>query len=137
MSEQDVRQAYDTDVMLTRTQYGELYGYKDRTMQRYLADGRIPGAVKDERGQWLIPAGAPVSAASASTSVVRQAAALEGPNPPDVRLAYPLGMLVPLDEAAAALGTSVGGLRRLAAAGHLELGPWGPNGALRVWVPGR
>ena len=137
MSTPDVRQAYAHEVMLNRKQYGELYAIADRTMQRYLAEGRIEGAVKDERGNWSIPSTARVSPAPASTSVVRQAASDVGPLTPDVRLAYPLGALLTLDEAAELLGTNVYGVRRLADAGHLVLGPFGPYGRLRVFVAPR
>jgi hypothetical protein len=113
--------------MLTRSQYGALHEIADRTMQRYLAEGRIEGAVKDERGNWSIPSTARVSAAGASTSVVRQAASDVGPPAPDVRLAYAVPVLLTLDEAARLLGTDRAGVRQLAADGLLQVGPWGPT----------
>ena len=133
----DVRQTYPHEVLLTRPEYGERYGYGERTMQRYLAEGRLPGAVKNEKGAWLIPADAQVSEPSGSQDVVRQASTGVAPPTPGVRLAAPLGLLLPLEDVAAALGTSVGGVRRLADAGHLIVGRFGPRGALRVFLPPR
>jgi hypothetical protein len=126
--EADMNQAYD--VMLTREQWGELHGYKGRTMQRYLAEGRIPGAVKDERGNWSIPSTAQLTAAS-STSVVRQAYSSEVAATPDVRPAY--GQLVPIADFADAVGTSVYQVRRMIADGLLSGGNYGPHGSSVVF----
>ena len=126
----DVRQAYD--VMLTREQWGELHGYKGRTMQRYLAEGRIPGAVKDERGNWLIPSTAQLTAAPA-TSVVRQAYPTNVMATPDVRPAY--DRWVPVAEYAAAVGSSPHQVRRAIRDGLIKGGNYGPGGTTIVVVP--
>lgn len=45
-----------TDALLTTAQYREATGLAERTLKRYLADGKIPGASKDAEGRWRIPA---------------------------------------------------------------------------------
>lgn len=127
-----------TLLMLTVDQYAERTGRSVRQIRRYLADGRIPGAVS-VAGRWSIPADAlPVPAVVGSDlpewlgstdltrEVVPETVVELGPN---------LGTLVTLEDAAADLGTSVGGVRRLGKDGHLIIGPYGRGGALRVWVP--
>jgi predicted site-specific integrase-resolvase len=130
MSAPDVRQAYD--VMLTREQYGELHGIAGRTMQRYLAEGRIPGAVKDERDRWSIPSTAQLSAPQA-TSVVRQAYPTGVVATSDVRQAY--DRWVPVAEYAAGVGTSVYQVRRAIKDGLIKGGNYGPGGTTIVVVP--
>jgi hypothetical protein len=139
VSAPDVRQAYAVEVlsaMLTPSAYAARHDLGHRTVQRYLEQGRLEGAVKDDDGRWRIPADAQVVRKSATT-VVRQAASDVAPPTPDVRLASPLGALLTLEDVAAALGTNVWGVRRLADAGHLVVGPFGPYGALRVYVAPR
>lgn len=47
---------YDTGLpMLTAAQYATANKIAERTVKRWLADGELPGAIKDERGRWLIP----------------------------------------------------------------------------------
>jgi hypothetical protein len=125
------------ELMLTVADYAERADLSARQVQRYLADGRLPGARKIG-GKWLIPAtarpssydvvptsqpgGAELLAAGAALGV------LDSAEPS-------LGRLVELDDAAAELGTTVGGVRRLGAAGLLTVGRFGPRGSLRVWIP--
>lgn len=120
------------DYVRHRRELGDKIGH--RTVQRYLPLGRIEGAWQDDGGRWHVPADARVLPAG-GTVAVRRATVDAAPPAPDVRPASPFGMLVPLEDAAAALGTTVGGVRRLADGGHLVLGPFGPHGSLRVWVP--
>jgi predicted DNA-binding transcriptional regulator AlpA len=47
--------SYDT-TLLTLPAYAQMVDATERTVQRWLAAGELPGAVKDERGRWLIPA---------------------------------------------------------------------------------
>ena len=98
--------------MLTRAAYAAHHGKSDRTVQRWLADGLLPGAQRTREG-WLIPAdvlpmpdppgagtvartGAPVSVAPPATLAgaldvlpayltVERAADLLGINPRTVR----------------------------------------------------
>ncbi|MGY4645878.1 hypothetical protein [Cellulomonas sp. URHB0016] len=89
----DVRQASAIEVMttmLSKEKYSEKTGIAPRTLDRYLPEGRIEGAVKDSRGAWRIPADARLLP---STAVVRQAEPDVVPPPPDVRLADAIATL--------------------------------------------
>jgi hypothetical protein len=138
MSAPDVRPAYAVEIMsamLSPAEYAKRHEMGFRTVQRYLPLGRIEGAVQGQDGRWRIPADARVLDASATT-VVRQAASEVVPPAADVRLAS-IGGLVPLEDVAQLLGTTVGGVRRMAADGLLVMGRYGPRGALRVYVAPR
>lgn len=47
-----------TAPLLTKAQYAELMQTTERTVQRWLSRNRLPGAVQDGRGRWMIPADA-------------------------------------------------------------------------------
>ena len=117
--------------LLTTTAYAAARGKSLRTVQRYLERGQLAGAQLVE-GQWLIPADA---VPATSYDVVPVAAPVTSY---DVAPASsPLGALGTLEDAAQLLGTSVGGVRRMARDGLLVVGRYGPRGALRVYVAPR
>lgn len=123
-----------TFALLPLADYAAAMGKSLRTVQRWLADGELPDAEQDEDGRWWVPAGTRRRTSSrdvvpAAAGPARELAA--APASPG----SPLGMLGTLDDAAAALGTTTGGVRRMARDGHLVVGPYGPNGALRVYLP--
>ena len=95
--------------LLTTTAYAAALGKSLRTVQRYLERGQLAGAQLVE-GQWLIPADAVPTTSSDVVAVSRRATSY------DVAPATssPLGALGTLEDAAALLGTSVGGARRMA-----------------------
>jgi hypothetical protein len=120
------------ELMLSSADYARARGLSLRQVQRYLADRRLPGAFK-HGGAWMIPATSEptshdVVAVAASTNSAEVLPVIFDPGPT-------LGRLVELDAAAAELGTTVGGVRRLGAAGLLTVGRFGPRGSLRVWIP--
>lgn len=115
--------------LLTTTAYAAALGKSLRTVQRYLERGQLAGAQLVE-GQWLIPADA---VPSTDVVVVSQRATSYDVAP----ASSPLGALGTLEDAAELLGTSVGGVRRMAADGLLVVGRYGPRGALRVYVAPR
>jgi hypothetical protein len=121
------------ELMLTVNDYAERAALSPRQVQRYLADGRLPGARKI-RGKWLVPATSRPSSydvvATSSESAELLPAVFEA-EPARPRLGFEL---LTLDEAAAELGTTTGGVRRLAAVGRLRIGRFGPCGSLRVLV---
>lgn len=118
-------------VLLPVADFATRAGLSVRQVQRYLADGRLPGATK-VGGKWLIPADAqPVEATSYDVVPAYPRDLVSY----DVAPTSPLGVLLALEDAAAALGTTVGGVRRMAADGHLVVGRYGPRGSLRVLVP--
>lgn len=129
-----------SELMLTAADYARAQGKSLRTIQRWLRDGLLAGADQSS-GQWLIPADATPTTPATSYDVSRVAptagAGVMLPTSYDVAPVAPLGMLGTLEEAAAALGTTVGGVRRLGRDGHLVVGRYGPRGALRVFVPPR
>lgn len=119
------------ELMLTVNDYAERADLSPRQVQRYLADGRLPGARKIG-GKWLIPATArPSSYDVVPTSQPAAAGELVSF---DFGQERSLGRLVELDVAAAELGTTVGGVRRLGDAGLLTVGRFGPRGSLRVYL---
>jgi hypothetical protein len=119
--------------MLTAKAYASAADLSLRQVQRYLAEQRLPGAAK-VAGAWLIPSDArPVEATSYDVVPVSQ----PGASYDVVATSSPLGALGTLEEAAELLGTSVGGVRRMAADGLLTVGRYGPRGSLRVYVPPR
>jgi hypothetical protein len=118
------------------SQYAKARGKSERQVRRWLAENALPGAYKDHDGQWRIPAsamerrdgsGALVGHTGPQTAL---AAPVAAPAPQD-----PLGHLVPLDEAARRLETSALQVQRMGEAGLFRVGPWGPHGALRVYLP--
>jgi hypothetical protein len=115
-----------------KADYARIIERSERVVERYLAGGRIPGAIKDERGKWIMPADA-----QPTSSDVVPLNPPSGPSPIGVldQLAAPGPRLYTLEEYAEKLGTSVGGVRRLGDAGLITVGPFGFNGALRVFVP--
>lgn len=133
-------------------EYAQKMRKSERTIWRWLEAGRLPGAWQEEggKGRWWLPLDPPTDAPAAvavrkpSTApqgvpdVSRDMTVVTGPSGPSTG---PLGMMGPLEDAAAALGTTVGGLRRLyadmAAQPGLPMyvGPYGRNGALRVYAP--
>lgn len=126
---------------LSLSDYADTIGRSFRTVQRWVAAGELPDARQDDDGRWWVPASAHRRRTTSRDVVGQQPAgggAVEIPAP-----SSPLGMLGELDDAAAVLGTTVGGVRRLFAdiAAHpglpLYVGPYGRNGALRVFVPPR
>lgn len=133
-----------TAAELTLAAYAESVGASFRSAQRWIAAGELPDAWQDDKGRWWVPANARRQRSSITGSRGRRTTSHDVvPDPstaverPAVPASSPLGMLGTLDEAARALGTTTGGVRRLAADGHLHIGRYGPNGALRVFVPPR
>jgi hypothetical protein len=116
------------------TDWRESVGASERQVRRWLAAGQIPGAAL-VGGVWWIPADAPrplpMRPDRSPGTIVRPAPATA------VAHTAPLGHLGSLDDAAAVLGTTVGGVRRMAADGLLTVGRYGPRGALRVYLPPR
>lgn len=51
--------------MCTPEQFAPLVGKSERTVRRWCAEGRIPGAVQDAAGDWRIPSNARPHAKSA------------------------------------------------------------------------
>jgi len=118
------------ELMLTVNDYAERADLSARQVQRYLADGRLPGARKIG-GKWLIPS----TARPSSYDVVTTSQPVAGELVESFLGGGPsLGRLVELDVAAAELGTTVGGVRRLGDAGLLTVGRFGPRGSLRVYL---
>lgn len=119
----------DAVPMLSLTDYLRSTGHSERTVRRCLADGRLPDAAKDGRGNWWIPADAqPLPAGSGASVVVhrprQQVAHATAPAAVVPRVLAP--GLWELDDAAQVLGTNVGGLTRLAKVHPQYLvGPWG------------
>jgi len=137
------------------TDYAEHTGKGRRTITRMISEGRLPEARQDPTdGVWYIPADAkPLPAKGIAERERARERNLEAgnvvmlgtpPTLPVVREAAvetvptrPGGVLplATLEEVAEALGTTVGGVRRLGKDGHLNVGPYGPRGALRVYWP--
>lgn len=95
--------------------------FKERTVRRYLAEGRIPSAVRDTTGRWYLPAG--------RANVVPRELVLVAPPAQSDALARPWWAL---DDLSALLGLSVHNLRQMAAAGQLATTK-GPHGRTIVW----
>lgn len=109
--------------------------HKERTVRRYLAEGRIPSARKDHGGRWWLPVDAQITPALD-----------DGPAPGALRLATPhprteLARVqdatdtrpwLRLAELAELVGLSVHNLRRMAADGQLAT-TTGPHGSTIVW----
>jgi hypothetical protein len=119
--------------MLSPAQYAARHEMGFRTVQRYLPQGRIEGAVQGPDGRWRIPADARVLEAPVGTVVARQAASDVLPPAPDVRLASLLGVQVPVADVAAHYGTTVRAVKRMVADGVLSGGPYG-GASGRRWV---
>lgn len=119
--------------------YATYVGKTPRTIWRWLEAQRIPGAFKDDSGRWYIPQAPPPD--PAPKAPVRRVPDMPDTPSTDVTVTTsaavqvgPLGMLGTLEEAAAALGTTVGGVRRMADDGLLTVGRYGPHGGLRVYA---
>lgn len=122
---------------MTTAEFAAARGVDVRTVKRWLAANEIIGAVKSTDGTWQIPADAarrmkpaPERAAVETTAARPGQAVTTGGNVP----VSPVGMLATLEDAAAVLGTTVGGIHRMGEDGLLHVGKWGPRGSWRVWV---
>lgn len=143
MSEQDVTDGVE---WLSKSEYWKRHRLSDSTITRALREGRVPGAVRDGRGHWLIPADAPIVDAPPAGAVVRQtpvtgplsdprqtpvsgAGPLSDPRltpPSDPRLTpVPTTAFVNVRTAARLLGVSEDVVRENAA--ELDARPWGPR----------
>lgn len=115
---------YDSAVYLTVKQYAESAGISDRTAMRWLKAGELPGAKQDERGRWMIPAGATQTLGAGLVALTTE--------PPMYRPANidELPSFLPLDAAAGLLGIS-----RHAIDTHRDyfgVVPFGPYGSLVI-----
>jgi hypothetical protein len=133
--------------LLSKAQWAESLGVTVKSVERWLAAGLVPDAER-QGGRWWIPAGTPRPELDGATSRdVAPIAATNGTSrdvavSPVVASAS-LGYAGTLEEASAALGLSVRGLRRLF--GDMQahpglpfyVGRYGPHGSLRVVVPPR
>lgn len=136
MSPSNVTTLHGSGAVLSLSDYAASVGKSLRQVQRWVAAGELPDAWQDTTdGRWWVPAGAQRRRTTSRDVVAEPAPA--GGGAVEIPAGSPLGMLGTLDDAAAVLGTTVGGVRRLARDGHLIVGPYGPNGALRVFLPPR
>jgi hypothetical protein len=117
---------------LTAAQYADAIAKNIRTVKRYLEDGERPGAVKDERGRWMIPANARRTEGAGELVTMTRPRT----SPTTEMTSHPAGMIdampsfLTIDQAAQILGIS-----RHAIATHREyfdVVPFGPNGSLVI-----
>lgn len=119
-------------------QYASMVGKSSRTIYRQIEQGAHPDAVRDGRNGWLLPV-------DELTATQPPRAKLPKPNGNGnvVDIVRPatavdlVGQLVELDVYAAELGTTVGGVKRMGAAGIIVVGKFGPRGSWRVFIPPR
>jgi|GEM_PF-2275502 len=127
--------SYDTTQYVTKTQYAALIGKTDRTVQRYLDDGELPGAYQDERGRWMIPTDAQRTPRTGDVVQLQQRRQSVDELAVSVAQALDAALdtlpsFLPLDVAASVLGIS-----RHAIATHRDyfgVVPFGPNGSLVI-----
>jgi hypothetical protein len=117
-----------SSTLVTVAAYATARRLSERQVQRYVRDGRIPGVVEVD-GVRLIPADA------APTPVRAELVPATSPTSPSSPPAM-LGELGTLEDAAALLGTSPHMVRVMAddPITPFVVRPWGPAGALRVYV---
>lgn len=130
---------YDTGLpMLSAAQYATANKIAVRTVKRWLADDELPGAIKDERGRWLIP----TEAERTTAAVVTLPRPMTRPTT-DIMLSHPshamlatgptldaLPSFLTIEQAAQILGVS-----RHAITTHrdyFDVVPFGANGSLVV-----
>lgn len=127
-----------TENTVTPPEFAKLQGVDIKTVRRWLKADRIVGAVQADDGRWSIPVGAAVRMGSGGGHADMSAPVPPSPGaviqPAAAAAVSPLGALGTLEEAARILHTTVGGIRRMSNDGLLTVGPYGPNGALRVYV---
>jgi hypothetical protein len=105
-----------------------------RQAQVYRKADRLPGAVETPKG-WLVPFDVEPLPATSRDVVPVAHPAISHDVAPVAQLALPV--LLTLDDAAQLMGTDRAAVRRMAKAGLLDLGPYGPLQSLRVCVPPR
>jgi hypothetical protein len=117
---------------LSTPEFAKARGVNLRTVKRWIEKGRIMGAEQDpDTGRWRIPADAAIRLDLARPAPAPAPAPVPVPVP--VR---PLGSLVTITAAARELGTTRKGVRAMAAAGLVKLGPFGPDPRRDVvWIP--
>jgi hypothetical protein len=122
------------DELVSAPRFARLRSVSERTVKRWLRDGDIAGARKDEAGRWLIPAGATVRrpadkqlarAASRPADVVPIASSSTALPPLDALPTY-----LTMEQASVVLGISEHAIRRRAE--KFDLDTVGPNGALMM-----
>jgi hypothetical protein len=104
--------------------YASSHGINHRTVREWLANDLLPGATKDARGKWFIPANAVRQERSQVVAHREEEPDDQGPTPPRWPAFFTIA------EAAAILGLSEYRVSREREA--FEVKPWGPNGALLV-----
>ena len=129
----------DTTTLLTSSQYREATGLAERTLKRYLADGKIPGAIKDADGRWRIPAeavpptvGQPTARTEASAELVahRQARRELEAQPTLMDVLARAAAYVDLETASRLLGVTEHAIRHNPEA--FETQRWGERGSIVV-----
>ena len=126
---------YDTPAAyLTAAQYATSIDKTERTVKRWLADGELPGAHQDERGRWLIPAGA-------ERTVSGELVTLERPMTrpmTEVVTSHPAGMIdtapsfLTIEQAAHVLGISRHAILTPRGRDYFDVVPFGVNGSLVI-----
>jgi hypothetical protein len=128
--------------LLSKAQWAEQVGVTVKSVERWLAAGLVPDAQR-QGGRWWIPAGTPRPDVETMGGTSRDVAPIAATNGTSRDVAAPapgpvLGVGGSLEEAAAALGCSVRGLRKLyadmqAAPGlPFYIGRYGPHGRLHL-----
>jgi hypothetical protein len=120
--------SYDTTPYLTAAQYAAAVDVSERTVKRWLQDHELPGAAKDERGRWMIPAEA--ERRTRAGDLVPMSRPTTRPTTDVSQTVDALPSFLTLDEAAQILGIS-----RHAIATHrdyFDVVPFGANGSLVV-----
>jgi hypothetical protein len=107
--------------MLDVMAYAEAHGVNHRTVREWLANDLLPGAMKDTRGKWFIPANA-VRQEKQAVATREDEPVQEGPRR--------MPAFFSVADAAAFLGLSEYRVRQEREA--FEVKPWGDNGALVV-----
>ena len=109
-----------------------------RTVRKWQERNELPTAVMLD-GKWWIPEHAErvrstVAVRSPRSGNVSGAGGVPAEPEP---LPSPLGTIIPLAEAAEQLKTTVGGVKRMIAAGLYTAGPFGPRGIEAIYLPPR
>ena len=130
---------YDTPILMGVVDYAGLVGASERTVKRWLADDELPGAIKDERGRWMIPSDA-VRVPKVADVVAMPARPMTPSH--DVMASHPsqaralnydaMPSFLTIDQAAQLLGISRHAITTPRGRDYFDVVPFGPNGSLVV-----
>lgn len=126
-------------------EFAQATGLAEKTVRRRLEAGKLDGAWQDPHTRrWLIPVNLIDEQSKSKDSPMTKSVDIRRPDPTLVPVHYdtpahvrPVDFgfdVIPVDVVAATMGVTRGTVIRWGRMGKLDVGPYGVDGALAVWI---